>query len=122
MNTLEELIDAGKTPESIYQDCLDIIKERNAKKAREEQKQEDISLATDQVLQALEGLFKANGLTFDDSDARVAKKMLKDLVEAARIMKPIQEKAKKMAEMDKTDNLDEVEEFLKSIEKVLGAN
>lgn len=119
MNTLEELIDAGKTPESIYQDCLDIIKERNAKKAREEQKQEDISLATDQALQAIEGLYKANGLTFDDSDARVAKKVLKDLVEAARIVKPLHEEAKRVAH---SDNVDEIEEFLKSIEKVLGAN
>ena len=119
MNTLEELIDAGKTPESIYKDCLDIIRERNAKKAREEQKQEDISLATDQVIQAMEGLFKANGLTFDDSDVRVARKMLKDLVEAARIVKPLHEEAKKVAN---SDNVDEIEAFLKSIEKVLGAN
>ena len=119
MNTLEELIDAGKTPESIYQDCLDIIRERNAKKAREDQKQEDISLATDQVIQAMEGLFKANDLTFDDSDERVARKMLKDLVEAARIRKPIQKEAKKAVN---SGNVDELESFLKSVEKILGAN
>ena len=118
MNTLEELIDAGKTPEAIYQDCLDIIRERNAKKAREEQRKEDISLATDQTIQAIEGLFKANGLTFTDADVRVSRKMLENLIEAARFVKPIQEEAKKIAD---SDDADELEAFLKSIEKVLGA-
>ena len=112
--TLESLLDAGKTPESIYQDCLDIIRERNAKAAKEKEKQEKLDLAKDQVVQAMENLFKAAGMEFDKYDEEITYKLTNDLVAAAERVKPV----KQMVKKDPKDVSDE--EFLRTVGKALG--
>jgi hypothetical protein len=45
METLRSLLEAGKTPESIYEDALNIVKEMNAEKAAAENKRKKITEA-----------------------------------------------------------------------------
>lgn len=51
--TLKALLEAGKTPEAIYKDALNIVKEMNEKKSREREKERKNKEARDTLIKAL---------------------------------------------------------------------
>ena len=54
METLRSLLEAGKTPESIYEDALNIVKEMNAEKAAAENKRKRITEARTNFIKAFD--------------------------------------------------------------------
>ena len=51
---LRELLSAGKTPESIYKDALNIVKEMNEEKERANKRKKEISEARDELFKSLD--------------------------------------------------------------------
>ena len=57
--TLKALLEAGKTPEAIYQDCLNIVKEQNEQRARKQEKEKKIAEARAKFITAMDNYFYA---------------------------------------------------------------
>lgn len=78
METLRSLLEAGKTPESIYEDALNIVKEMNAEKATAENKRKKITEARTNFLKIFAEYFST--ITGKSMDIETIAAMEKDLI------------------------------------------
>ena len=82
--TLKALLDAGKTPEAIYQDCLNIVKEQNEQRARKQEKEKKVAEARAKFITAIDNYFyTVTGERMSAETVNGLEKDLKDIEETA---------------------------------------
>jgi len=116
METLRELLEAGKTPESIYEDALNIVKEMNAAKTAAENKRKRIAEARTNFMKAFdEYMFAIEG---EHLGIKTIENMEKDLIGMEDIFIKFDKSNKSKVESGKeqeTKRKSALDEFLEKI-------
>ena len=91
-DALRELLEAGKTPEAIYDDALNIVKEMNAEKEKQEKKSKELNKARAELIKALDGYLAA--LSGEHIGTEGVKNLEKELIKIENRASAAAEKAK----------------------------
>lgn len=111
--TLKNLLVAGKTPEAIYQDALNIVKEMNATKA----KNEKVEKARTDLIKAIDLYMRAlTGDPIGSEMAEVLESMLKEIeAESENLQVQIKKIPLNKSKKKETDEDAVIRSFLKSL-------